>query len=487
MFRIAALLIGIVLGLAGAELIIRVALAMTIRGSLADLSPVTPKEIYQEVSLSDLLRTDSNPRIVYRFKENARGSFRGKPVSINSLGARDDEIEEPKPAKTIRILGLGDSTMWGWTVNREETYIELVEDELNWILDGKARVEAINTGVPGYMAVQEQATLELLAPAVQPDAVMIQYDLNDAQVPSFMLDEKIVMAPNFLLGRRIYLLWLPTLLRGREATEDVLKLLGREMKPESRYAALEGWPVLENSYRKIADYCAVHKIPCRVVLPANEVFPGLPDKTHDEKYDPIRKLCGELKLPVTDTFQITQKWAVEHNRTPADLAVAPGDWHPTPERHGLMARAILDDMGEIATNQLGIEVGRRRIAQAGNICLRQMSGKGFYAPERHANRRGNWTGLRASMLVEPHGGAIKLPIHIGHPDASPQHPLTVNYTFNGKRIERRYTAPGDAIESFESAGLEGKQVAFEIQLDRTFRAGGDPRDLGLLVYSLEFE
>lgn len=498
MFRLIALALGIFAGLLGSELVIRITLALTIRGSLADLSPKIPTNPHKEVTLAQLMRTDTNPRIAYRFKEGARGTYLGKPVAIDSLGLRDDEVENPKPPATIRILGLGDSTMWGWMVNREETYIELVEDELNWMLAGKApafakasagwRVEAINTGVPGYMAVQEEATLELLAPKVEPDAVVIQYDLNDAEVPSFMLTEGVVLAPNFIFGRHIYLSWLPTLLRGRKATEDILKLLGREMDPKSRYAALQGWPALADSYRKAAEICKRRQIPCWVVLPAMEVFPGVPDKKYDEKYDPIRKLCGEIKMPVIDTFPITQKWAVEHHRTPADLAVAPGDWHPTPERHGLMARAILAGIApRIVGKQLGPELARKRIAESGNICLRQMSGRGFYHPERHAGRRGNWTEQKAAMLVEPHGRAMRLPIHIGHPDASPRHPLIVNYTWNGKRIERRYTAPGDVMESFDCAGLDGKQVEFAIEMDRAFTAKGDPRALGILIYSAEFD
>ncbi len=488
LFRLAALALGILGGLAGAELIVRIALALTIRGSLADLSPKTPTDPRKEVTLSQLMRTDPNPRIVYRLKEGARGTYLGKPVAINALGLRDDEVENPKPAGTIRILGLGDSTMWGWMVNREETYLETMEDELNWMLDGKGRVEAVNSGVIGYMAVQEEATLELLAPKVEPDAVVIQYDLNDAEVPSFMLTEGVVLAPNFIFGKKIYLTWLPTLLRGRRATEDILKLLGREMDPRSRYGALQGWPVLADSYRRTAAFCRQRNIPCWVVLPAMEVFPGAPEKTYDEKYDPIRKLCGEINLPVIDTFPITQKWAVARHRTPADLAVAPGDWHPTPERHGLMARAMLAEIAPaIVGKRLGPEAARQRVAEAGNICLRQMSGKGFYQPERHGRRRGNWTQQRASLLVEPHGRALRLPVHIGHPDASPQRPLVVAYTFAGRRVERRYAAPGDAMETFDCAGLAGQQVELTIEMDRTFKAKGDPRALGLLVYSAEFD
>ncbi|MCE5230257.1 SGNH/GDSL hydrolase family protein [bacterium] len=487
-FRLGAILIGLLGGLFIVEMMIRVMLAMTIHGSLADLSPQTPKKLWVEVTLSQLLRTDPDPKIVYRFKEGARGTFRKSTVSINALGLRDDEVEKIKPPKTIRILGLGDSTLWGWAVNSEETYIELLEDEMNWMLDGKGRVEAINSGVPGYMAVQEVETLKLLAPAIQPDAVFIQYDLNDAQVPTFMLDEDIVLQPNFLFSRQVYLLWLPTFMRGRDATEQVLKFLGRELKPGKRFSVLEGWPVLENSYRELAVWCRQRNIPNWVVLPANEVFPYWPDKMSDEKYDKIKKLCGQIGMPVIDTLPITQKWAVKRHIGAADMAVSPGDWHPTPERHALMTRAMIPRMAPaLIEKELGKELAQKRAAWAGNMCLRQMTGKGFYRPERHDGRRMNWTGKKASMLVEPHGKTMLVPVYIGNEDVSEQRPLVVKFSLNGKQFERRYTRKGGVTETFEVAGMEGKQVEFAIDVDRTYKTAGDSRYLGILIYSLEFQ
>ncbi len=280
---------------------------------------------------------------------------------------------------------------------------------------------------------------------------MIQYDLNDAEVPSFMLTEGVVLAPNFIFGKKIYLTWLPTLLRGRRATEDILKLLGREMDPRSRYGALQGWPVLADSYRRTAAFCRQRNIPCWVVLPAMEVFPGAPEKTYDEKYDPIRKLCGEINLPVIDTFPITQKWAVARHRTPADLAVAPGDWHPTPERHGLMARAMLAEIAPAIVGNDSAEAARQRVARRQHMPAPD-DGKGLPAGTPRP-RRGNWTQQRASLHVEPHGRACGCRFHIVHPKPRPSGRSSWRHVRRPPR-RRRY-APGRREGNVDCAGDGG--------------------------------
>src|ERR671931_300174 len=49
-------------------------------------------------------------------------SYIGVPVSINSVGLRDDhEVTIPKPPGLVRVLGVGDSVTFGYGVRLEET------------------------------------------------------------------------------------------------------------------------------------------------------------------------------------------------------------------------------------------------------------------------------------------------------------------------------------------------------------------------------
>ncbi len=62
----------------------------------------------------------------------------------NSVGWRDREHDLEKPNGTVRILGLGDSYLWGQGVHLEDTLLARLEDRLDLEMVD-VRVEAINT------------------------------------------------------------------------------------------------------------------------------------------------------------------------------------------------------------------------------------------------------------------------------------------------------------------------------------------------------
>src|SRR5712692_4422183 len=55
----------------------------------------------------------------------------GVPVRINSVGMRDHEVAIPKPPCTFRVIGVGDSVMFGYGVRLEEIFLKRLEDQLN--------------------------------------------------------------------------------------------------------------------------------------------------------------------------------------------------------------------------------------------------------------------------------------------------------------------------------------------------------------------
>lgn len=71
-----------------------------------------------------------------------------------------------------RVWFLGDSRTFGWGVNVEQTFAEVVERKLG--------VAAINLAVPGYSTYQGHLALKRwLELAPQPDAVVLAFDYND--------------------------------------------------------------------------------------------------------------------------------------------------------------------------------------------------------------------------------------------------------------------------------------------------------------------
>ena len=70
------------------------------------------------------------------------------PVKINRDGFRDGYHAREKPPGVLRVLGLGDSFVFGWGVQEEEAFLKRLEVGLRDRI--KQPVETINAGVPGW-------------------------------------------------------------------------------------------------------------------------------------------------------------------------------------------------------------------------------------------------------------------------------------------------------------------------------------------------
>jgi hypothetical protein len=89
----------------------------------------------------------------------------------NSAGWRDVEHDLAKPVGTFRILGLGDSYLWGQGVRRDDIVLSKLGSKLDGISDGLS-VETINTGLSATNTVQHLQLLRVRGLAYSPDLVV---------------------------------------------------------------------------------------------------------------------------------------------------------------------------------------------------------------------------------------------------------------------------------------------------------------------------
>jgi hypothetical protein len=96
---------------------------------------------------------------------------------VNSLGLRDDPMESPdKPEGVYRVVCLGDSFTLGFSVAREDLFVDQLESV--WNARGR-NVDVINTGTEGYSTDQQVVWMLENGDAYQPDLVLLfSYD-ND--------------------------------------------------------------------------------------------------------------------------------------------------------------------------------------------------------------------------------------------------------------------------------------------------------------------
>lgn len=111
---------------------------------------------------------------------NPQGTTYGKLVAKSSLGFRDRELDVPKPAATYRILMLGDSFAWGVGLDVEDALPKVLEK----MLDEPAtsgKVEVVNAAEPGFNTVEELNLLKEKGLELEPDMVLLIYNLNDIE------------------------------------------------------------------------------------------------------------------------------------------------------------------------------------------------------------------------------------------------------------------------------------------------------------------
>jgi lysophospholipase L1-like esterase len=117
---------------------------------------------------------------------------------VNSLGFPGDEIAQPKPEGTFRILFLGDSCTY-------QGYSSLTETILTRRTSSKLTIEAVNLGVPGYSSHQGRVLAEMYADAFEPDLVFAHFGWNDHWLAYGAVDaEKIVEVPQGIRASGFY-------------------------------------------------------------------------------------------------------------------------------------------------------------------------------------------------------------------------------------------------------------------------------------------
>ncbi len=114
----------------------------------------------------------------FRLKPGSTGSFFDSQIVINSKGFRGREIRESHEG-TYRIVALGESTTFGFTLTREgQPWPELLEKLIHDRLHPARPVEVINAGVPSLNLKDNCARLETEILPLKPDMIISYHGAN---------------------------------------------------------------------------------------------------------------------------------------------------------------------------------------------------------------------------------------------------------------------------------------------------------------------
>ncbi len=185
--KVYILLFSIVLSFCFAELVLRIHYANTIGRTVQDAYKIrTINRPYY--TLGYLIRPSAHWKVVYELKPSMNVTFTGKKLITNSDGWREEEFKK-KDNDTFRIIGIGDSYMFGWGVEVNERYMDALEIKLNEFSQ-KKDYETYTLAVPGYNFVMSEEVLEKYGMALEPDMVIYEFVNNDFCLPNFLSARK---------------------------------------------------------------------------------------------------------------------------------------------------------------------------------------------------------------------------------------------------------------------------------------------------------
>jgi lysophospholipase L1-like esterase len=298
--------------------------------------------------LGDLVRVSRNADIVYELRPGLEVSFLGRPVSTSVDGFRDRTYSLEKPDGVVRIVGLGDSVMFGWGVGDGEDYLALLEARLEKEALG-ARFEVINTAVPGYNGVMELATLEEKGLRYAPDLVIVGFCGNDLGLPNFLQEKNDYFSvrhsflADFVRARLASaerldaeeggLVSRPVKVRWRNPREEDLSLV------PPRYAHMVGIAAYDRTLKELKRLAGVHGFELLVLY-----YPVAPVE--------VRRLVEANDIPDFALGPAVGRYIARHGGLQAGrnlLHLSPTDPHPSVEGHRLIADALFHHLRESGT------------------------------------------------------------------------------------------------------------------------------------------
>lgn len=324
--------LGTVLGLAVCELGLRAYHTFDEARKLAAWRALEQPRLIPEdgvARLAHLIRPHVERRIVYELIPNLSVNFMGAPVTINADGFRGPAYGPARGSNTVRIVGLGDSVMFGWGVADGRCFLRLLEARLNAAHPGTT-FEVINTAVPGYNTVMQVETLAAKGLGYEPDIVVIDFVGNDLALPNI-----IARSTNHWDPSRLYLLGA---LRSRAGGE---KAQYRPFEPAPRqgmyqpeavpaeYADMVGIAAFRKAMRELVDLGREHEFDVVV-------------STHLDS-ELLRETCRELELPLVELLPRLQRHMQAHGieeLSGSELTLSDTDPHPSALAHEFQAEEL---------------------------------------------------------------------------------------------------------------------------------------------------
>jgi lysophospholipase L1-like esterase len=253
----------------------------------------------------------------------------GAPCTSNSLGMRDREYQKIKPPNTYRMVLLGASNDMGTGVKDDQTYENLVEDNLNSRgPDARfQRYEILNLSVAADSILQRVLRLEKEGFAYQPDAVILSVTAVDQQFIASHIRKALIQGVEPSSGYREVVESVAR--RARVNGKMPAVMIERRLQPY--FDELCRW-----SFQRFAQQCAQRGVrPLVIYRPAPADFSGSESAARS-------KLLGMAKAAGLQVIDLSPAFDFVTDRS--SLVLAKWDDHTTALGHRLLADELYKDL-----------------------------------------------------------------------------------------------------------------------------------------------
>ena len=133
-----------------------------------------------------MVQPSTHSKLIYELRPNIEVKHQNVIVKTNADGFRDRQYPQKGP-NSVRIVGIGDSNMFGWGVAQDKNFLKFMERRLNKQYPRRVW-EVLNTGTPGYNTYMKVEALRTRALKYKPDIVLLQHTINDLLLPEFIYE-----------------------------------------------------------------------------------------------------------------------------------------------------------------------------------------------------------------------------------------------------------------------------------------------------------
>ena len=272
------------------------------------------------------------PGLSHEHIPNSSKKLMGVDLSLNNLGFRGIDLGLNKLENEKRVLLVGSSITLGWGVPEDETFASKIETYLN---SAGKKINVVNSGIGNYNTVLEEIRFQRLAPIVKPDAVILHYFINDAEIISSK-SSNIFIKYSYLCAFFYVKIKETLVVRGFVGETSSFTNIGEYYEgmytPDSK-----GWSSAKKSIQKMKRYCLANKISFLVMIQPDLHEFG--EATSQKKvHNIINEFLVEENISSLDLF-LPYSDAVKRG-VPSDYWVSSDDSHPNARGHQIIYESL---------------------------------------------------------------------------------------------------------------------------------------------------